>query len=113
MKVSRPKEKLLSCLLAAAIVVGMYLFDIPCLFRVVFNLACPGCGMTRAYVSLLRFEIRQAFEYNAMFWSAPILLLLYLFDGRLFKCKRLNYGLSVLVCAGLFVNWIVRLMAGQ
>lgn len=112
MKISRPKEKLLSCLLVAVIVVAMYLFDIPCLFRLWFNITCPGCGMTRAYISLLHLEIRQAFAYNAMFWSAPILLLLYLFDGKLFKRKWLNSGLSVLVCAGLLVNWIIRLAVG-
>ena len=88
----------------------MYIFKIPCLFKALIGIDCPGCGMTRAYISLLHLDIRGAFAYNAMFWAVPVGYLLYLFDDNLFKQKWLNIGISVLVYGGLFVNWILRLI---
>ena len=113
MNISKPKEKLLTCLLILLIVAGMYLLNIPCLFKLVLGISCPGCGMTRAYIRLLHLDIKGAFSYHAMFWSAPILLLFYLFDGKPFKQNWLNYTLSGVVYIGLFANWIVRLVSAS
>jgi len=48
---------------------------IPCVFREATGLYCPGCGMTRAAVSLLEADVQQAFRYNPLlFIIAPMLL---------------------------------------
>lgn len=39
---------------------------IPCVFHEVTGLYCPGCGATRAALSLLQLDIVQAFRYNAL-----------------------------------------------
>ena len=44
---------------------------IPCLFHKLTGLDCPGCGMTRAVLSLARSDIAAAFGYNAI-W--PVIL---------------------------------------
>ena len=50
-------------------------FGIPCLLHFFTGLYCPGCGMFRAFVSLLHLQIYQAFRYNALlFLVAPFLL---------------------------------------
>ena len=39
---------------------------IPCIFHTVTGLKCPGCGMTRAFVSLSRLDFTGALGYNAL-----------------------------------------------
>ncbi len=110
MKISNLKDKLLTCAIIAVLVGIMYLFDIPCPFKWLFKIPCPGCGMTRAYISLLHLDIPGAFGFNPMFWSVPILFLIYLFDGRLFKNSLLNTILTASIIAGFFIFWIVDLI---
>lgn len=35
-----------------------------CIVRLLFNLPCPGCGMTRAWVLTAHGDLLTAFEYN-------------------------------------------------
>lgn len=35
-----------------------------CLFQRIWGIQCPGCGMTRAFLSLANFEWIQAWQYN-------------------------------------------------
>lgn len=42
-----------------------YNIGIPCLFHKITGWYCPGCGLTRAIVSLLQFDFYQAFRYNS------------------------------------------------
>lgn len=109
MKIKNAKEKLITCLLIAVIVAVMYLFHIPCPFKAIFSIPCPGCGMTRAYLSLLSFDFVKALEYNPMFWSVPVLLVFYFFDGRVFKKNWINAFVLCSVLAGFFLSWIIRL----
>lgn len=43
-----------------------YDIGIPCIFFELTGWYCPGCGITRAFVSLLQFDIYQAFRYNML-----------------------------------------------
>ena len=45
-------------------------FRIPCLFREVTGLQCPGCGTSRMALALMRFDIPAAFAYNPVAFSA-------------------------------------------
>lgn len=50
---------------------------IPCIFHEVTGLYCPGCGVTRMILSLLKGDIIQAFYYNQLlFISLPFFLIL-------------------------------------
>lgn len=47
-------------------------FRIPCLFREVTGLQCPGCGTSRMALALMRFDIPAAFAYNPVaFFASP------------------------------------------
>lgn len=37
-----------------------------CLFRWLFHHECMGCGLTRAFVALCRFEFSKALNYNPL-----------------------------------------------
>lgn len=66
------------------IILGFYLIQshfthkfIPCIFHEVTGLYCPGCGVTRMFLSLLKGDIKQAFFYNQLlFISLPFFLIL-------------------------------------
>ncbi len=113
MKIKNPVEKLITLASALALVAVMYLLKISCFFKLIFGISCPGCGITRACISILRLDFAAAFHLNPMFWSVPILVLLYLFDGRLFKYKWLNSLLTGCILAGFVICWIVRLVNGE
>ena len=106
-KIEKLKEKLIACALILAIAIAMYLLKIPCLFKVVLGIECPGCGITRAYLSVLRLDFEAAFMYNKMFWAVPICFLFYLFDGKLFKNKWVNIVLEGGIYLLVFANWIL------
>lgn len=52
-------------------------FSIPCLFHELTGLYCPGCGITRLFFSLLKFDFYQAFRYNPLIFILIILCLIY------------------------------------
>jgi hypothetical protein len=37
-----------------------------CLIRRIFGVRCPGCGMTRAFSSVIHGKFKQAFQYNKL-----------------------------------------------
>lgn len=37
-----------------------------CLIRRVFGVRCPGCGMTRAFSSVVHGKFKQAYQYNKL-----------------------------------------------
>ncbi|MNI62774.1 hypothetical protein D3C73_1181070 [compost metagenome] len=39
---------------------------IPCVFHELTGLYCPGCGITRALLSLLTLDVYQGFRYNPL-----------------------------------------------
>lgn len=37
---------------------------IPCPFRTLFGIRCPGCGMTHAVIALARGDVKKSMEHN-------------------------------------------------
>jgi hypothetical protein len=93
----------------------------PCPLKMALGIPCPGCGLTRASVALLRGEFATAFRTHAF---APALLLGVLafavagflpaarrdafasLVGRVERRTRVAY----VVLAALLVYWSVRLL---
>ena len=50
---------------------ALYLTDIGCVFRTVTGIPCPGCGMTRAWLAVLRLDFAAALAYHPLFWIVP------------------------------------------
>jgi hypothetical protein len=52
-------------LLSAALKATMdWDFCIPCLWKLIFHVKCPGCGLTTAFIEILKLDLRSAFEIN-------------------------------------------------
>jgi hypothetical protein len=48
-------------------------YGIPCLWKTLFGVQCPGCGLTRAWAFLLRGEWRRAAQMNWLIF--PVVLI--------------------------------------
>ena len=65
-------------------------FSIPCVFNELMGVNCPGCGITRMFLSLLEFDFKSAFYYNPfLFIVIPLNLfcILYLEINYILKGK--------------------------
>lgn len=54
-----------------------------CIFKKLFNISCPGCGLTRSFRALLRLDIITSFKYNIF---GPILFIIIII-GIIFLIK--------------------------
>jgi hypothetical protein len=51
----------------------------PCIFNKVTHLQCPGCGISRMILCLLRFDFAGAFRYNqGIFLALPFMAVLFI-----------------------------------
>ena len=82
----------------------------PCLLRSVTGIPCPGCGLSRAWLAVLRLDFAAAFQHHPMFWSIPLLAMYLLVDGRLFKWNWLNRGGLAVLLGGMAICYVVRLV---
>lgn len=84
----------------------LYVFQLGCPILRITGLPCPGCGMTRAWLSVLRLDFAAAFSYNPMFWAVPVLCLMLWFDGNIFPKKLWNNVLCGGIAIGFLLKWI-------
>ena len=109
-RITHPWGKLAFLLGYFAFALAMYRLGVGCLFRTFFHVVCPGCGMTRAVVSLLRLDFRAAWGYHPMVFVLPVMVLYFLFDGRLFRQKWVNRCIWIGIGLGFAVSWLSHLV---
>ena len=39
---------------------------LPCVWNLLFDIICPGCGLTRAFISLLKLDVVSAYENSGL-----------------------------------------------
>lgn len=81
---------------------------VPCVFRHVTGLLCPGCGITRATISMLQLEVYQAFRFNPIVFCLLPLALVYML-ARYRRSARLAHIMMVIMvgitlCFGVLRN---------
>ena len=64
-----------------------------CVSRLLFDVSCYGCGMTRAIMHLIHFDFEVAMEFNRLsFFVFPLLFILWLkWLLATFKIKIFNW----------------------
>lgn len=118
------KKLLKETLVCMGILAAYYVFirltglHIPCVFREITGLKCPGCGLTAMCMNLAHFRFGEAFRASPlMFCLAPLLaitLALKIFaapkwlDSKSKPYKIGAWALLVIVA----VYWVVRNIAG-
>ena len=116
------KIKELCTVVAAALaaLVFCHLLGITCPIKYVTGISCPGCGMTRAWLSLLRGDTAQAFAYHPLFLlvlpAAAYLAVRYYLRKRGLaagKIRRLDTIALAAVCIAMFTCYGLRLADPQ
>jgi len=51
--------------------------------RGIFGIPCPGCGLTRAWLSFFHGDFLKALRWHPLFWSAPFLAAAFFFRNRI------------------------------
>ena len=88
---------------------------IPCVFHEVTGLYCPGCGISRMLISILKFDFYQAFRYNPLlFIMLPFALALIVdhiystINKKQSLYKKINNKVWIILCVVLIIYGIVR-----
>lgn len=72
-------------------------FTIPCIFHELTGFYCPGCGITRMFFAILKFDFYQAFRYNPLVFILLICFIIYKLINLKYKIKLPKYTSYVLL----------------
>lgn len=67
------KKKAFLFVLAFLVLIGIYSLT-GCPIKRITGIPCPGCGMSRAWRSVLTFHFKDAFLFHPL-WSVPLIVL--------------------------------------
>ncbi len=106
---------ILSVLVAYALFCYFIGGGIPCVFNKITGLKCPGCGITRMFISLMHFDFNSAFQYNpVVLILSPVIFIIilraifvYIKNGDLQLGKKFDI-LTYVVIAILIIFGILR-----
>ena len=110
-----PSKKKLFIYFAGTVLYFLIVFllqkaGISCLYKHFFGIECPGCGMTRAFISLIKLDFKKAFSYHPMVFFMPLTYIFILFDCRLFNNKKLDTCYIILIVSGFLINYLLKLI---
>lgn len=80
------------------------LLGITCPIKWMTGISCMGCGMTRAWLSVLKFDFSSALYYHPLFWTVPIAAVIYVFRDKIKIYKWLLLLIAVLFCVVYFIR---------
>lgn len=97
---------------ALAMIAGFYvlleLCGITCPIKYLTGISCPGCGMSRAWLSVLRLDFGAARGFHPLYWLPVPGAALFLLRGRL-PAALYRWGLG-LICGLFLVVYALRLL---
>lgn len=76
LKINKKEKILILFLFAAIILIFLYVkyLNFDCIWKRLFNISCPSCGMSRALKLILKGKIIESFSYNIL--AFPIIVIL-------------------------------------
>lgn len=93
-------------------IIGFYvvieLFGVTCPIRYITGISCAGCGMSRAWLSLLHLDILSAYYYHPLFWLPVPMAALFLMRDKIPE-KLFRRGLFS-GCALFLAVYIIRIL---
>ena len=97
---------------AAVVVLYVILesFGVTCPIKYITGISCAGCGMSRAWIALLHFNIHEAFMYHRLFFLPPVVVIVMLLKS---KINIKFYKIFMFTMAGAFVIvYLYRMFIG-
>lgn len=97
---------------AAVVVLYVILesFGVTCPIKYITGISCAGCGMSRAWIALLHFNIHEAFMYHPLFFLPPVVVIV------MFLKSKINikfYKIFMFTMVGAFVIvYLYRMFIG-
>ena len=90
---------------------ALWAIFIGCPIKQIFGVNCPGCGMTRAFLSALRLDFCAAFHYHPLF-GIFMIETAYIFLRNIFPKIKLNKKAELIIISISFllllIVWIFR-----
>ena len=77
--------------------------NVECLFKKIFHISCPGCGLTRSFRSILNLDFINAFKYNIL--GIPLFVSFIVFSIMLIFDIIKNSNTSIKVIMNVFKNY--------
>ena len=99
---------------AAAVILfytGMDAVGIGCPIKFVTGISCAGCGMTRAWMALLKGNVQLAYYYHPLFFLPPIALVILLLRKKI--CKTIFNSLIFIIAVLFVIVYILRMLHGD
>lgn len=100
---------------ALAIIVGFYAllqcFGVTCPIKYLTGVSCAGCGMTRAWLSLLQGDVSSAFAYHPLFLLPIPAVILFLFRKKL--PRWIAWGGLAVIVAAFCVVYGIRMLSPE
>ena len=100
----RKSHRRIEVITSVAAVVVLYVilesFGVTCPIKYITGISCAGCGMSRAWISLLHFNIHDAFMYHPLFFLPPVVVIVMLLKS---KINIKFYKIFMFTIAGAFV----------
>lgn len=85
-------------------------FGVTCPIKYITGISCAGCGMSRAWIALLHFNIHEAFMYHPLFFLPPVVVIFMLLKS---KINIKFYKIFIFTMAGAFVIvYLYRMFIG-
>lgn len=85
-------------------------FGVTCPIKYITGISCAGCGMSRAWIALLHFNIHEAFMYHPLFFLPPVVVIFMLLKSKINIKFYKNFMFTM---AGAFVIvYLYRMFIG-
>lgn len=109
------KSHRIEAITSVAAVVVLYVilesFGVTCPIKYITGISCAGCGMSRAWIALLHFNIHEAFMYHPLFFLPPVVVIVMLLKSKI-NIKFYKIFMFTIACAFVIV-YLYRMFIGD
>lgn len=102
--VKKYKDILYPAAVIAFVYAVFHFVGIGCPIKFVTGISCLGCGMTRAWVSVLKLDFAAAFYYHPLFMIPPIAIIVY------FAKSKINIKIYKIIMLTMVIAFITIYM---